>query len=206
MKSLESHLLEEQTRKVRSTDNNEEKNGRKVNVTLALDERIVKELRREAQESQQSLNVKINAVLRKHVDYYRMIELNKAAIIQPATHQFFLNEVDEAKYIEHLKEIGKGVISSLLVQKGLAPTLDRLVAYIFGEVCVYGGAIRNVSKYTDEEDGRICIFYRHDYDEKWSRIIAAVFSDLFEKTLHCTTATRIFPNSMEIKILEKRPS
>jgi hypothetical protein len=114
-----------------------------------------------------------------------------------------LDEVDEAKYIEHLKGIGRGVISSLFVQKQLPSTLDSVVKYIFEEVCVYGGAIRNISKYTDEQDGRTCLFFRHDYNEKWSRILAAVFSDLLTNTLHCTTMSRIFPNSAEIKILEK---
>jgi uncharacterized protein (DUF4415 family) len=50
--------------------------SKKTNVTLALDARVIRELRKEAKESQQSLNVKINAILRKHVNYYRMVELN----------------------------------------------------------------------------------------------------------------------------------
>jgi hypothetical protein len=45
----------------------------------------------------------------------------------------------------------------------------------------------------------------HDYDLKYSRILAAVFSRHIEHLLHYNTMSRAFSKGLEIKILEKNP-
>jgi hypothetical protein len=51
------------------------KKSKKTNVTLALDDYVIREIKKEAKDSGQSLNVKINGILRKHASFYRVTEL-----------------------------------------------------------------------------------------------------------------------------------
>lgn len=182
------------------------KDRRKINITLSIDEPIIQELRREAKESGQSLNTRINAILRKHVNfYYPVIELNGAAIIHPSLVQFMIGEMDESKFIDHWKNTGTNLINSLFVQKHIPATFDNFVRFAIEEQALGAGVIRNVLRYVDEKDGRKCLFLLHGYDEKWSRIIGAAYSYHIEELLHYHTALRIFPNGVEIKVIEKDP-
>lgn len=163
-------------------------NNKKANITLSLDDSIIQELRKEAKESQQSLNVKINAILRKRVNFWQMTERQRCAILLPASHQFMINEIDETRHIEELKRLGADEISAVLTQTGAPRTLDHIIDFIFGTLCVYGGSIRSISRYTEQQEGKTCLYFLHDYDLKWSRILGQLFATClkarFIVTLH----------------------
>ena len=187
----------------RAGPNNSIDNKKKTTITLALDDNVVEAIRGEAKELEQSLNGRINAILRKHVSFWRDVELNGAAIIPHHTHEFIVREVNEQKYCEEMKKIGNGLISFLLEQKAIPLTLEDVAGYVFGELCVNGGSIKNYSLYVDARDGKTCLFFRHDYDEKWSRILAEAFPDFLNRLFQYHMQTRVFPNGLEVKILDK---
>ena len=56
--------------------------------------------------------------------------------------------------------------------------------------------------YIDKHDDKTAIFLMHGYDMKCSRIIGSAFSTTLEHILHVRTKLAIFPDALEIKILE----
>lgn len=179
------------------------RNQKKKNITLSVDEQIVQDIRSEASELNQSLNVRMNEILRKHVKFYRMAELNGAAVIHPILVQFMIGEIDESKFIEQWKELGNSFVEGYFTQKRIPFTFDNFIKYHLEELAIYAGVIKRVSKYVDEYDGKTCLFLLHGYDSKWSRIIGAAYSAQIEKFLNVHTTLRTFPDSVEIKIVEK---
>jgi hypothetical protein len=178
---------------------------KRVTVSLALNEHVVEEIRKQADKSQVSFNSRVNAILEKYVDFFMLAEEVRAAVILPTTHQFFINEIDEAKYIVELKRVGTDPINAIFTQTGIRLTLDNMIKHVFENLCVNGGSIRSVKKYLDE-DRRICLFFTHDYDIKWSRMLSAAFEHHIQSLFHYHTVARIFSKAFEIKILERDPA
>jgi uncharacterized protein (DUF4415 family) len=183
---------------------NDNKASNKVTVSLALDEFVVEEIRKQADKSQVSFNARVNAILEKYVRFFMQTEQDRVAIIHPSTHQFFLNEIDEVKYTTELKRLAKETIDAILTQTGIPITLDNMIDYVFENVCINGGSIRSVKRYHDD-DRRTCLFFTHDYDLKWSRILSAAFSYHIQSLFHYHTIVKLFSQGFEIKILEKDP-
>ncbi|MEO9295019.1 MAG: hypothetical protein ABI347_05410 [Nitrososphaera sp.] len=178
---------------------------KKTNVTIALDDYIFKEIRKEAEDSRQSLNALVSNVLRKHINFYRTAELTGVVIVPPNVFQFFINETDEGQFVKEMTKAGTDLVPSFFAQKGIPLTFENIVKISFEEVAVRGGVIRSVSKYLDKQDGKTCLFFRHDFNIKWSRILSAAFSYHIEHLLHYHTTSKIFSNSVELKILEQNP-
>jgi hypothetical protein len=184
----------------------QEKKEKKVTVSLALDDFVVKQIKKQSAEMDQSFNSRVNSILEKYVNFFAQLERDRPAIMPKSLHQFFIDKTDEAEYTSELRRLGDGFIQALFVQTGLAPTIDNLVQFVFELICVNTGSIRSVKSYVDDEDGRICLYFTHDYNTKWSRIISAAFAHLIETVLHLHTKIEVFSESFEIKILEKEPS
>jgi hypothetical protein len=178
-----------------------EVNKKKINVTLSLDDALVQELRKESKQLNQSLNVRINAILQKHVKFYRMAELDGAAVIHPTLLQYFVQEIDESKFTAHWKDIGLKFIEGYFAENKIPFTFDNFVKYFLEELAIYAGIFKKVSRYVDEQDGKQCLFLVHGNDSKFSRIMGTVFSYQIEKLLNVHTKLRIFPSAVEIKIV-----
>lgn len=182
--------------------NNQKQKAKKLTITLALDERIVKQIRMDADDSNQSLNTRINSILTKHVKFYRMMEASGSGILHPTLIQFIIDEMDENKFIAHWKSVGLPLVRSFFAQQGWALTIDSFINHYL-ELASYAGVITRVTKYIDADDGKTCIFLSHAYDTKWSRIIGAAYSSEIQHLLNVQTRIRVFPDGVEIKILEK---
>ncbi len=178
-------------------------NPSKTTVSLALDAGVVKEIQKQAKEYDVSFNARVNAILTKYVMFFAVIEQDHAAVIPRKLHQFFVDEIDEAKYTVELKKIGTDIIDAMFVRTGLANTLDNLIDFTFKGICVNGGSITSVKRYVDEADGKTCLYFTHDYGTKWSRILSAAFQNHIETVLHCHTTSTLFPEGFEVKILEE---
>jgi hypothetical protein len=178
---------------------------KKVTVSLALDDNVVAQIRKQAATMDQSFNARVNTILEKYVSYYAQTEIDRLAMIPRSLHQFFINEIDEAKYTARLKQIGVDITGVIFIQTGMAKTLDNLVKFVFEGLCVNSGSIRSVKKYVDEDDGKTCLYFVHDYDLRWSRILSSGFEHLIQTLLNYHTSTKVFPESFEIKIIEKDP-
>jgi hypothetical protein len=160
----------------------------KTTISFALDSDIVRKLKKEAEESSQSLNAKTNAILRKYIDFYKMTE-------------DFLDEIDETKYAKKAEELTRYFLTSLITQQQKPLTFDSLVSFLFEGIAKNAGNISHVSRYVDEKDGKTCLFFRHDYDIKWSRILGSIYSQAIEHFSQYTTRCEFFENGLEIKIL-----
>jgi len=178
----------------------------KVTVSLALDRHVVDAIKKQADEMEQSFNARVNAILQKYVNFFVSVEADRAAIIPKSLHQFFVDEIDEEKYAAQLNQMGTDVIHAMFVRTGLAKTLDNFVRFTFEGLCVNGGSIRSVRKYVDEEDGKTCLYFTHDYGLKWSRILSAAFANHIQTALNYHTTTKVFREGFVIKILEKDPT
>jgi hypothetical protein len=134
-----------------------------------------------------------------------MTEVNGGVILHPKLAQFMMDEIDEAKFIDIYKMIGDYSIESLFVERRIPITLDNFCKFYFEEIAVYAGAIKSVSKHVDG-DGKTYLYFIHNFDWKWSRIISAVFSHHIEDLLHYHTISKPFQNGTTIKIIEKIPA
>ena len=185
------------------TNNGHTLNAKKATITLALDDVIVEKIRKEAKELEQSLNARINAILRKHVSFWRIVEVNKGVIFHPSAFQTILDEVDEYVFTEIMKKLAIDFGVSLYAPSNIPPTLDNIVRFSFEELNTYGGSIRRISRYADKQDGKTCLYFWHDYGIKWSRILSAAYSLHLETLLNCHTVSKVFSHGFEIKILEE---
>ncbi|HKU49081.1 MAG TPA: hypothetical protein VJP79_03945 [Nitrososphaera sp.] len=176
---------------------------RKVTITLALEHTIIGEVRKEAADLKQSVNTRINHILRKHVRFYRMTESHCAAVMHPALVQFIIDEIDESKFIEHWNSHGIKMVQGYFNMKGLPFTFDNFVDHYLGELAVDSGVVRAVRRYVDEQDSRKCLFLLHAYNAKWSRIIGSVYSHQIEDLLDVHTMISVLPDGVEIKLVEK---
>jgi len=150
-----------------------------------------------------SFNARVNEILAKYITFFAVTEQDRAAIIPRSLHQFFVNEIDELKYTNELKNMGTEIIHAMFVRAGIANTLDNLIDFTFKGLCVNGGSITSVRKYIAEADGKTCLYFTHDYGMKWSRILSAAFQNHVEIVLHCHTSSTLFPEGFEIKLLEE---
>jgi uncharacterized protein (DUF4415 family) len=181
------------------------KKARKVTVSLALDEAIVERVKQQATTLGQSFNTRVNAILEKYVNYFSIVEMERPAILTRSQHQFFMDEIDEEKYTNQLKRMGIQVINAMFIQTGMANTLNNFIKFVFEELCVNGGSIRTVRRYVSEGDGRTCLYFTHDYDLKWSRILSSAFAHHIQQTLGYHSIIQIFAEGFELKIIEKNP-
>jgi hypothetical protein len=94
------------------------KDRKKTNITIALDDYIFKEMRKEAEDSRQSLNALVSDVLRKHINFYRTAELTGVVIVPPNVFQFFINETDEKQLVKEMTKAGTDLVPSFFAQKG----------------------------------------------------------------------------------------
>jgi hypothetical protein len=68
-----------------------------------------------------SFNARVNAILEKYVKFFMQAKQDRVAIIHPTTHQFFLNEIDEAKYTAELKRLATETEMAFIVLPSPAP-------------------------------------------------------------------------------------
>jgi hypothetical protein len=100
-------------------------------MSLALDQFIIEEIKKQTSKYRQSSNARINSILEKYFTFFIGLEENHAVIFLPRTHQFFIKEIDEAKYADELKAIGTDNLDAMFVQTGLPNTLDNLLKFTY---------------------------------------------------------------------------
>src|SRR5919107_5954822 len=76
------------------------KNGKKSNITLAIDTEIQNMLKNIAEGEGLSINSKINSILWKYVSFYKYIEQDGSLIVPSRSVHFFIENIDEEKWIE----------------------------------------------------------------------------------------------------------
>ena len=156
----------------------------------------------EAEHEGLSTNSKVNSILKKYVLFYRLAELDQPVCIPSRSFHFVLENIDESKLIEEYKTTVCDLIPSILVQQKIPLTIENWIRYVCDGILIYSGAIQNFSYHIDNE-GCLCLAFKHVHGVKWSRIISKVFSYQLESMLQLHTVPTVLPSTIILKILEK---
>lgn len=163
--------------------------GKKTTITLSLDEAIMKELRRDAEQDKSSLNSKVNFVLERYVSFYKYAELLGSVIIPQTQFRNMLDIMDEEQLTNIMKTSGNANVLSVFSNLGIAPDLNGLVKYCFRKFIRWSGAYDSVTAYIDNE-GYPCLVFEHKFGIKWSRIMAETVSETIQSILEHPTQKR----------------
>jgi hypothetical protein len=184
-------------------NSNREKASRRTPITLALDDRILTEIKQSAQQSGESINSKVNNILTKYAYFDRYTE-QESALNLPGKDivTTVLDNIEENKLIEEYKTIILDAIPSDLLQKKVNLNLENCIKYVFDGECIQGGSYQKFSYYRDN-DGYLSLEFKHIYPTKWSRIIGAAFVYLIETFLGYRSTLIILSDGLVLKIADK---
>lgn len=177
-------------------------NRNKTTINLAINTKIIKVLRADAQEKGISLNARINGILAKYVNFYKRAEEYGSAVITSTQFAVFIELMDGKKAAEIMKTDGTASIIAYFQHNNIPITLDSVIEVTFANVAIASGVCTKFSQNRDEEGYRYLVF-DHKYGIKWSTIVSEVFSHVLKKTCNIDTSVTLLPNTITLKILQK---
>jgi hypothetical protein len=175
---------------------------KRTTINLFVDSDILEDIRKEALSDGVSLNAKVNDILTSYSLLYKYNKEQDAVFITGKTHRFFLDSIDENKLIDHYIEVTSDLAASMLIERNVPFTLDNFIRYIIEGVAKNSGSYKKFAHFKDE-DGHTCLLFRHNFGDKWSKILGTGMCNLLEYLVKCHTNLRLLSNSALIKILEK---
>jgi hypothetical protein len=173
----------------------------KVTITLAIDRDIMDNVRRNSSRDGLSINAMINNILKKWDRFYQYLPEHQVILVTARNFEKILELLDEQFFIDTWR-YDENLVNGIFGQRGIALTLDNLIDYEYQIFGTLGGAFKSVSAYKDSE-GYTNIVFTHRYGLKWSRIVAAVFTEQLSTYFKCHTSSEIIPSKTTIKILDK---
>jgi hypothetical protein len=159
------------------------KRNKKSNITLAIDAEIQNNIKNIAEGEGLSINSKINSILWKHITFYKYVEQDSSLIIPSRSVRFFIENIDEDKWIEEYSEMLDEIVPFFFLELKTAQTLENTLKVVFDRLLAYGGSYKGYSCHVDK-DGNMNLVFRHGYGIKWSRILSAVYIRFIQKTLN----------------------
>jgi hypothetical protein len=188
---------------MRLLNSKNEKVPKKRSITLSLDNEILSEIRMSALDSQQSINLKINNILSKYA-YFDIYTEQESCMTIPGKDIIpsMMDLVEENRLKDEYKTIILDAIPSDLLQKKIHLNLDTCIKYIFEGECIYGGSYQSFSHYKDNE-GYVCLDFRHVYPPKWSRVIGSAFAELLETYLGYASTLNVLSDGLILKLTDK---
>ncbi|MDQ3967425.1 MAG: hypothetical protein M3275_03410, partial [Thermoproteota archaeon] len=159
------------------------KNGKKSNITLAIDTEIVNMLKNVAEGEALSINSKINSILWKYIIFYKYVEQDGALIIPSRSVNFFIESIGEEKWVQEYSNMLKEIVPFFFLELKTPQTLENTLKLVFDRLLVYGGSYKGYSCHVDN-DGYTNLVFRHEYGLKWSRILSTVYTQFIERTLN----------------------
>jgi hypothetical protein len=179
------------------------KRVKKSNITLAIDSEIQNTLKNIAEGEGLSINSKINSILWKHITFYKYVEQDSSLIIPSRSVRFFIENIDEDKWIEEYSEMLDEIVPFFFLELKTAQTLENTLKVVFDRLLAYGGSYKGYSCHMDK-DGNMNLVFRHGYGIKWSRILSAVYTGFINNTLnHLAYPLNIAEKWFAIKIAER---
>jgi hypothetical protein len=177
---------------------------KKATVNLAIDSRVLEELRKEASSQNLSLNAKINLVLLKHVDFHK---INADLGCVTWDYKVFLAILDlvqdDSKIVDILWNDGSATVKSYFNHNNISSiTKENIIKHIYEHIGLWTGQYSLFSHYTDSE-GYTCLVFDHRFGIKWSRILASLHSRALDHWLGLKTAANITSKTVVLKILER---
>jgi hypothetical protein len=178
------------------------KSDKKTTITFAIDDRILKIIRDDANSHKISVNAKINDIVLRYALCYRYSEAGGGIIFPPAAMELLLNTFEEDTLARLYRSVIDDLVPSMLLENRLALSLKNWLEYVFKGMLLFGGSYQGFSYFKDE-DGHVNFVFRHQYGIKWSRIISTVYMEFLEKSLNIHTTSSILPSSVTIKTVER---
>jgi hypothetical protein len=86
------------------------KSNKKSNITLAIDSEIQKIVKNIAEAEGLSINSKINSILWKYISFYKYVEQDSSLIVPSRSVDFFIENIDEDKWIEEYSEMLEEIV------------------------------------------------------------------------------------------------
>jgi hypothetical protein len=178
-------------------------NSGKTSIKLAIDDFILKEIRKESEAKGLSTNTKINAILTKHVNYDRHTESLRCIHISNKRFKSLLDNIDEVNLLEGFKTDMTDIVPTAHIEHNTPASLDGLIKHFFQNIGLNAGLYQNFSYFKGRDD-RLYFAFKHDFGIKWSRVLSAGFIHLIENTLkYHARCARILPSSLVLQIQEK---
>lgn len=175
---------------------------KRTTITLALDEMIVKELRKESEYHRTSLNARINSILEKYTEFYRFAELLDSVTLPQKQFQAMLELMDEARVIKILRDDGSAAVLSVLNNMGIPATLENVIKFCYNKIIRWSGAYTSFNYYIDR-DGYPCLVFEHKFGMKWSKIMAEAHSGTIEAVLQYPSERKVMPSTVVIRVMNR---
>jgi hypothetical protein len=159
------------------------KNGKKLNITLAIDSEIQNILKNIAEGEGLSINSKINSILWKYVSFYKYVEQDGSLIIPSRSVDFFIENIDEDKWMQEYSDTLEEIVPFFFLELKAEQTVENTLKVVFDRLLAYGGSYKGYSSHVDN-DGYLNLVFRHAYGIKWSRILSTVYTRFIQRTLN----------------------
>lgn len=180
----------------------QQRNNRKITVNLALDDKIVEEIKREAKHNGMSLNARINSILSKYINFYkRSEEVDDTCIVPKKYFQFIVDNLDEKDHIAQVTEMHRIWVPAFFNDLNIPFTLENFVKYAAEGIGVNSRVIDSVRHQKDEE-GTDILSFTHRFGIKWSKALGLGLAAALEELLTCRTKTTVYPGNFVIKIIK----
>jgi hypothetical protein len=174
---------------------------RKTNLTLAVSDDIVKQLRIDCNSDDTSINQKVNSILMRWLFCYRAIGLSGGIVIHPQTWMDIINKMDEESLVESLEHTAR-ISPAILSQNDIPLTVNNLIENIFYKTALYAGNYSHFHHYIDDSDN-ISLIFEHSYGLKWSRILGKSICQFFNNQFGLATDLQTSPRNIKILIFTK---
>jgi hypothetical protein len=164
------------------------KESKKVTVTFALYEKILNDLRNDAELHGISLNSKINNILTKYATFYKHAEEIGCSIWPPSLFVAFLELIDESKVAEIITNSGMDAVLSFFKHNNIPINKETMIKYGYQGIALWTGQYSFFNHHIDDE-GYTCLVMDHKLGIQWSRILANMHTRFIEKLLHLPAKT-----------------
>jgi hypothetical protein len=175
--------------------------GARATITFAINEDIIKEIKKEAEFEGITLSAKVTAILTRHIVLYRFGKDVKSIIVNGRTFQTIIEQIDENILSEDFTNNAIDYISTFFRAKNIPFTLENLIKYSFEGPGLRGGIYRHFHRYRDNS-GLLTLVFRHNFGIKWSRVLSKGLSYQIKVMLNTNTTSEVLPSSVVIKILD----
>lgn len=177
----------------------EAKVSNRANLTVAIDETLLNQLRIEAKKGRHSINTKVNTILAKHVQFYRHVEAQRGIILPSKFWKKIVDQMDENKMMEIFGTEGNDTVLTLFEHDNIPLTMENLIKYVFDGMALWAGGYHRFTSNTDSM-GYLNLVFEHDYNLKWSRVFGTAIVQLIEMALGLKPELKVLPSIITIKV------
>jgi len=178
------------------------KNNAKSNITLSIDNQLVRQLRNEAESQGLSINAKVSSILSKYVMFYKDTEQEKYVTMPQKMYATLLDEINEEKLRRLINMRSLEMMLSIFVRNNIQFTMDNLIKRCFQGFSLWSGIYNNFQYYRDANND-LCLVFEHSFGEKWSKILGENVTNLIGEMLNLPAEYQAIMNTLLVKVKDK---